>query len=114
MQTARSSTVITLTDAAAARVRHLLAQREGATGLRIGVKSKGCSGLSYSVEYADTKRPQDEMVEDKGVTVFIDPKATLFILGSEMDYVEDKLQSGFVFRNPNEKGRCGCGESFHV
>ncbi|MEX1204083.1 MAG: iron-sulfur cluster assembly accessory protein [Dongiaceae bacterium] len=114
MRTARPSTVITLTDAAAARVRHLLAQRAGATGLRIGVKSKGCSGLSYSVEYADAKQPQDEMVEDKGVTVFIDPKATLFILGSEMDYVEDKLQSGFVFRNPNEKGRCGCGESFHV
>ena len=114
MRTATPSTVITLTDAAAARVRHLLAQREGAMALRIGVKSKGCSGLSYSVEYAEAKRPQDEMVEDKGVTVFIDPKATLFILGSEMDYVEDKLQSGFVFRNPNEKGRCGCGESFHV
>jgi len=106
---------ITLTDAAADRVKALLARRDSAAaGLRIGVKSKGCSGLSYSIEYADAKGPLDEVVEDKGVTIFIDPKATLFILGSEVDYVEDKLQSGFVFRNPNEKGRCGCGESFHV
>jgi iron-sulfur cluster assembly protein len=70
--------------------------------------------MSYSVEYAKEKGPLDEVVEDKGVTVLVDPKATMFILGTEMDYVEDKLQSGFVFRNPNEKGRCGCGESFHV
>jgi len=107
--------VITLTDAAAARVKALLARREGeVVGLRVAVKSKGCSGLSYSVEYAAAKQPHDEVVEDKGVTIFVDPRATMFILGSEMDYVEDKLQSGFVFRNPNEKGRCGCGESFHV
>jgi iron-sulfur cluster assembly protein len=106
---------ITLTDAAADRVKALLARHAGAAaGLRIGVKSKGCSGLSYNIEYADAKGPHDEVVEDKGVTIFIDPKATMFILGSEVDYVEDKLQSGFVFRNPNEKGRCGCGESFHV
>jgi len=106
---------IKLTDAAAERVKALLARREApAAGLRIGVKSKGCSGLSYTIEYADAKNPLDEVVEDKGVTIFIDPKATLFIIGSEVDYVEDKLQSGFVFRNPNEKGRCGCGESFHV
>ena len=83
-------------------------------GIRIGVRSKGCSGLSYTLEYADNKHPMDELVEQHGVTVLIDPKATLFILGTEMDYVEEKLQSGFVFRNPNEKGRCGCGESFHV
>jgi iron-sulfur cluster assembly protein len=108
-------TPITLTDAAADRVKALLARRSAlAAGLRIGVKSKGCSGLSYTIEYADAKGPYDEVVEDKGVTIFIDPKATMFILGSEVDYVEDKLQSGFVFRNPNEKGRCGCGESFHV
>ena len=106
---------ITLTAAAAERVKALLARREGAAaGLRIGVKTKGCSGLSYTVEYADAKGPHDEVVEDKGVTIFIDPKATMFIIGSQVDYVEDKLQSGFVFRNPNEKGRCGCGESFHV
>jgi iron-sulfur cluster assembly protein len=107
--------VITVTDAAAERVRKLMAKSRGeVTGLRIGIKTKGCSGMSYSVEYAKERSPGDEIVEDKGVTIFIDPKATLFIIGSEMDYVEDKLQSGFVFRNPNEKGRCGCGESFHV
>lgn len=107
--------LITLTDAAAARAKALLARSEKpGMGLRLGVKSKGCSGLSYTIEYADAKGPHDEVIEDKGVTIFIDPKAVMFILGTEMDYVEDKLQSGFVFRNPNEKGRCGCGESFHV
>jgi iron-sulfur cluster assembly protein len=107
--------IITLTDSAAERVKALIARSaEPVIGLKIGVKSKGCSGMSYSVEYAKEKGPLDEVVEEKGVTVLVDPKATMFILGSEMDYVEDKLQSGFVFRNPNEKGRCGCGESFHV
>ena len=107
--------VISVTDAAAERVKRLMAKSQGEVmGLRIGVKAKGCSGMSYSVEYAKERTPGDEVVEDKGVTLFIDPKATLFIIGSEMDYVEDKLQSGFVFRNPNEKGRCGCGESFHI
>jgi iron-sulfur cluster assembly protein len=107
--------VISVTDAAAERVKRLMAKSQGEVmGLRIGVKAKGCSGMSYSVEYAKERSPGDEVVEDKGVTLFIDPKATLFIIGSEMDYVEDKLQSGFVFRNPNEKGRCGCGESFHI
>jgi len=107
--------VITVTEAAAARVKALMAKSQGEVqGLRIGVKTKGCSGMSYSVEYAKEQVAGDEVVEDKGVTLFIDPKATLFIIGSEMDYVEDKLQSGFVFRNPNEKGRCGCGESFHI
>jgi len=106
---------IKITDAAAARVQALLAKRgKPSAGIRIGVRTKGCSGLSYTIEYADEKTKFDEVVEDKGVTVLIDPKATLFILGTEMDYVEDKLQSGFVFKNPNEKGRCGCGESFHV
>jgi len=91
---------LTVTDAAAERIQALLA--------------KGCSGLSYTLEYADEKGKFDEVVEDKGVTVLIDPKAVMFILGTEMDYVEEKLQNGFTFRNPNEKGRCGCGESFHV
>lgn len=106
---------LNLTEAAATRVKVLLEQRgKPSAGIRIGVRSKGCSGLSYTLEYADERTPFDEVVEDKGVVVLIDPKATLFILGTEMDFVEDKLQSGFVFRNPNEKGRCGCGESFHV
>lgn len=106
---------LTITEAAAERVKSLLAGRgKPSVGIRIGVRSKGCSGLSYSLEFADEKTPYDEVVEDKGVTVLIDPKATMFILGTEMDWVEEKMQNGFVFRNPNEKGRCGCGESFHV
>jgi len=85
-----------------------------ALGIRVGIRSRGCSGMTNTLEYADEKGKFDEMVRDKGVTILIDPKATMFIIGTEMDYVEDKLQSGFTFRNPNEKGRCGCGESFHV
>lgn len=106
---------ITLTDAAVERVRTLLSGRgKPSLGIRIGVSTKGCSGLTYTLEFADEKGPMDEAVETGGVTVLIDPKATMFILGTEMDFVEEKMQSGFVFRNPNEKGRCGCGESFHV
>jgi iron-sulfur cluster assembly protein len=106
---------INLTAAAVARVKTLLEKRgKPSAGIRIGVKTKGCSGLSYTLEFADEKGPMDEVVQQDGVTVLIDPKATLFILGTEMDYIEEKLQSGFVFKNPNEKGRCGCGESFHV
>ncbi len=106
---------MSVTDAAAERIRALLAGRgRPSVGIRIGVRSRGCSGLSYTLEYADAKDKFDEVVEDKGVTVLVDPKAVMFILGTEMDYVEEKLQNGFVFRNPNEKGRCGCGESFHV
>ena len=106
---------MTVTDAAVERVQALLAKRgKPAVGIRVGVRSRGCSGLTYTLEYADEKGKFDELVQDKGVTVLIDPKASMFIIGTEMDYVEDKLQSGFTFRNPNEKGRCGCGESFHV
>ena len=111
---------MTLTDAAADRVKALVAKGQESTaeeqilGLRVGVKSRGCSGLSYFVEYAKEQKRFEEVVEDKGVKIFIDPAATMFLLGSEMDYVEDALQSGFVFNNPNEKARCGCGESFSV
>ena len=106
---------MTLTDAAAARVKALLDKRgKPSAGIRIGVRTKGCSGLSYTLEYADERSKFDEVVEDKGVVILIDPKATMFILGTEMDYVEDKMETGFKFTNPNEKGRCGCGESFHV
>ena len=106
---------MTVTDAAAERIQALLTQRGKASiGVRVGVRARGCSGLSYTLEYADERGRFDEIVEDKGVTILVDPKAVMFIIGTEMDYIEEKLQSGFVFRNPNEKGRCGCGESFHV
>ncbi len=106
---------MTLTDAAAARVRELMEKRDQpSVGLRLGVRTGGCSGMAYTIEFAAEKDPLDEVVEDKGVTILIDTKALMYLIGSEMDYVEDKLQSGFVFNNPNEKGRCGCGESFHV
>ena len=109
--------LITLTETAAERVKHLIAKApddKPVLGLRVGVKSRGCSGLSYFVEYAEEQRKFEDMVEDKGVKLFIDPTAVMFLLGSEMDYVEETFQTGFVFTNPNEKGRCGCGESFHV
>ncbi len=107
--------VVTLTDAAADRVKALVAKSEDPVqGLRIGVKTRGCSGMSYSVEYADEPKRFEEVVEQKGVKLFIDPTAVMFILGSEVDYKEDRFTSGFTFENPNEKGRCGCGESFHV
>ncbi len=110
-----ANSVMTLTDAAADRVRHLISSRqEPAQGLRIGIRTGGCSGMAYAMEFASEKEPLDEVVEEKGVTLFVDSKALMFLIGTEMDYVEDKLQSGFVFNNPNEKGRCGCGESFHV
>ncbi|BBK36814.1 hypothetical protein STAQ_18920 [Allostella sp. ATCC 35155] len=104
-----------ITDAAAERVKALLDKRgKPSAGIRIGVRTKGCSGLSYTLEYADEASKFDEVVEDKGVRILIDPKASMFIIGTEMDFVDGKLESGFVFNNPNEKGRCGCGESFHV
>jgi len=107
--------VMTLTDSAAARVKQLMSKREDqAIGLRVGIRTAGCSGMAYTMEFAEEKAPYDEVVEDKGVTVLIDAKALMFLIGTEMDYVDEKLQSGFVFNNPNEKGRCGCGESFHV
>jgi iron-sulfur cluster assembly accessory protein len=107
--------VVTLTDAAAERVKSLIAKsNDPVQGLRIGVKTRGCSGMAYSVEYADEPKRFEEVVEQKGVRLFIDPTAVMFILGSEVDYKEDRFTSGFTFVNPNEKGRCGCGESFHV
>ena len=106
---------MTLTDAAVERIKSLLAAADKpVVGLRVGVKAQGCSGMSYFVEYAEKELPFEEKVEDKGVTILIDPAATMFLIGSKMDYREDKLQSGFVFENPNAKGTCGCGESFHV
>jgi iron-sulfur cluster assembly protein len=107
--------VMSVTPAAAGHVKALIEKRGKETaGIRIGVRTKGCSGLSYTLEYADKQEPMDEVVEAEGVKLLIDPKASLFLIGTVMDYEEDKLKSGFVFKNPNEKGRCGCGESFHV
>ena len=107
--------LMAVTPAAAERVKALIESRGKPTaGIRIGVRTKGCSGLSYTLEFADSQQPMDEVVETEGVKLLIDPKASLFLIGTEMDYEEEKLKSGFVFKNPNEKGRCGCGESFHV
>ena len=107
--------VMTVTPAAAERVKALIDKRGKPTaGIRIGVRTKGCSGMSYTLEYADQQEPMDEVVDTEGVKLLIDPKASLFLIGTVMDYEEEKLKSGFVFKNPNEKGRCGCGESFHV
>ncbi len=107
--------VMSVTPAAAERVKALIDSRGKPTaGIRIGVRTKGCSGMSYTLEFADAQQPMDEVVETGGIKLLIDPKASLFLIGTEMDYEEEKLKSGFVFRNPNEKGRCGCGESFHV
>jgi iron-sulfur cluster assembly protein len=107
--------VMTVTPAAAERVKALIEGRGKPTaGIRIGVRSKGCSGMSYTLEFADSQQPMDEVVDTQGVKLLIDPKASLFLIGTVMDYEEEKLKSGFVFKNPNEKGRCGCGESFHV
>ncbi|MAR55595.1 MAG: Fe-S cluster assembly scaffold SufA [Rickettsiales bacterium] len=106
---------LSITDSAAVRIKELMAQREKpAKGIRVGVRTRGCSGLSYTIEYADDIEKYDEVVEDKGVTVLIEPKAVMFLLGTQMDFVDEKLKSGFVFNNPNEAGRCGCGESFTV
>ena len=106
---------ITITERAAERIKALMASREKpAQGIRIGIRTRGCSGMSYTIEYADEIGQYDEVVEDHGVKVMIDPKAIMFLVGTNMDYVEEKLKSGFTFINPNEKGRCGCGESFSV
>lgn len=103
-----------LTDAAAERLRALYAKGQAGRLLRIAVGTKGCSGLSYQMEWVDSAGPGDEVVTDKDVTVLVDRKASLFLIGTVMDYEVKALTSGFTFTNPNEKGRCGCGESFHV
>ena len=106
---------VTLTDAAAARVKAIMAKAEQPyVGLRVGVKNGGCAGQEYVVEYAETAGPLDEVVEDKGVKILIEPKAVLFLLGSEIDYETTRLAAKFVFRNPNETDACGCGESVTI
>lgn len=106
--------VMTLTDAAAARVTSIMASKPDVVGLRIGVKKGGCAGMEYTMTWAETQDRFDEVVEDKGAKVLIDPKALLYLLGTEMDYQIDKLKSEFVFKNPNQVGACGCGESVNL
>ena len=106
---------LSVTEKAAQKIQELLERRDKPSlGIRIGVKSRGCSGLSYVLEYADEISPLDEKIFVHGVTILVDTKAVMFLIGTEMQYEETDLNSGFVFKNPNEKGRCGCGESFHV
>ncbi|WP_206659508.1 HesB/IscA family protein [Hansschlegelia zhihuaiae] len=107
--------VLTLTDRAANRVRSIIERSETPiAGLRIGVKTGGCAGMEYTLDYAAAAGPTDEVVEDKGVTVLIDPKAVLYLLGTEMDFVTEKLTQRFVFNNPNQVSACGCGESVSI
>lgn len=107
--------VMSLTDSAAERVREIMAGSvQPLLGLRVGVKNGGCAGMSYTMEMAQAAAPHDEVVEDKGVKVLIDPKAILFLLGTQMDYQQSKLSSGFVFNNPNQTSACGCGESVAI
>jgi iron-sulfur cluster assembly protein len=107
--------VITLTERAADRIKAIMAQAEQpVAGLRVGVKNGGCAGMSYTMEYAEERKPGEDMVEDKGVRVFVDPKALLFLLGTEMDFTTNKLASQFVFNNPNQTSACGCGESVAI
>ncbi len=104
-----------LSEAAAARIREILDKAEGRyQGIRVGVTNGGCAGMSYTMDYAESVAPLEEVVEDKGVKIFIDPKAILFLIGTEMDFVRDKLAARFVFNNPNQTAACGCGESVSI
>ena len=108
-----SEKVIKLTDTAANRIKEIMSNADSKTiGVRVGVKSGGCAGMSYIMEYATDKKKNDEVIDEKGVKVFIDPAAIIYLLGTEMDYKKNKFSSEFVFKNPNETERCGCGESF--
>ena len=107
--------IITLSDKAAQRIKEIMANtKEPSIGVRIGVKSGGCAGMSYVMEYAKSSNSKDEVIEDKGVKVLIDPNAVMYLLGTEMDYKKEEFSSTFVFNNPNETERCGCGESFKI
>ena len=105
--------VISLSDQAADRIKEIMSSAENdSIGVRVGVKSGGCAGMSYVMEYAKEAKPNDEVIEDKGVKVFVDPSAIIYLVGTEMDYKKEEFSSTFVFKNPNETERCGCGESF--
>jgi iron-sulfur cluster assembly protein len=106
--------LMSLSETAAERLRRLYAKGEAGKLLRIGVKTKGCSGMAYDLTFVEAQGPGDERVTDKGITILVDRKASLYLIGTIMDYETKAMSAGFVFVNPNEKGRCGCGESFHV
>ena len=107
--------IIKLSNNAANRIKEIMSSAEkDALGVRVSVKSGGCAGMSYVMEYANEIKPNEEVIEEKGVKVFIDPKAIMYLLGTEMDYKKEKFSSQFIFKNPNETERCGCGESFKV
>ncbi len=107
--------IIRLSDNAAERIKFIMSKAQSsAIGVRVGVKTGGCAGMSYMMEYANEVKPNEEVIEEKGVKVFIDPNAIIYLLGTEMDYKQEKFSSQFVFKNPNETERCGCGESFKV
>lgn len=106
---------VRLSEAAAARIREIMAGAEGKyEGIRVGVTNGGCAGMSYTMDYAESAQPLEEVVEDKGVKVFIDPKAILFLIGTEVDFVREKMGARFVFNNPNQTAACGCGESVSI
>ena len=107
--------IISLSDNAAARIKEIMSKAEkDLVGLRVGVKSGGCAGMSYIMEYTKEVKPNDEVIEDKGVKLFVDPGAIMYLLGTEMDYKKEQFSSSFIFKNPNETERCGCGESFKI
>lgn len=107
--------IVRLTDAAAARIAEIMTEADGRyEGVRVGVTNGGCAGMSYTMDYAEAAEPLDEIVEDKGVKIFVDPKAVMFLLGTEMDFKHEKLASRFVFSNPNQTDACGCGESVAI
>ena len=107
--------IIKLSDNAASRIKEIMSSAEKSSiGIRVGVKSGGCAGMSYVMEYAEKINPSDEVIEEKGVKVIIDPAAVMYLLGTEMDYKKEEFSSSFIFKNPNESERCGCGESFKV
>ena len=110
-----SEQVIKLSENAAKRIKEIMSSADdNSVGVRVGVKSGGCAGMSYVMEYTKEANPNDEIIEDKGVKVFIDPSAVMYLLGTEMDYKKEEFSSSFVFKNPNETERCGCGESFKI
>ena len=106
--------MITITENAAKQIRKLLANRGKGEGIRIGVKTSGCSGMAYTLEFVDEIQPEDQVFEQDGVKVFIDPKSMVYLDGTQVDFAKEGLQEGFKFENPNAKESCGCGESFHV